>query len=322
MQDIVRTICQKEGIAIRDLRVLSGGQVNSIFLINSEYVVRVGERDNAIPRLTHEAELLQSLAGEIPVPKIFAFGRQEGRVYQVQQYVRGQKLASVWKHLPLDLQENIGAELAHYLQILHAKVLPFFGAAWEGTRRYDTWAGFLSGQFKHTLAEIDDLNIQIAPGFLELARNYFEEYEDCLQDGVPNLLHGDLTLVNVLVDNGKISAMIDFEYSLQAPLDYELWTMEAFCLYPNDWMEEGQEVYCSADFASFFQVLKKYDPEIFAIPNLRERMNLYHLDGALGSYLAWRKDNLRTIPATKMAAKEFYMARITNFIFGHGARMF
>ncbi len=91
--------------------------------------------------------------------------------------------------------------------------------------------------------------------------------------------------------------------------------MEAFCLYPNDWAEEINEVYCTADFASFIPLLRRHYPALFEIAHLRTRVNLYQLASALSSYLAWRKDNLSTIPPERMAAKEFYMARITNFIF-------
>ena len=143
-----------------------------------------------------------------------------------------------------------------------------------------------------------------------------------LQAGVPVLVHGDLSLVNILADQGKLSALLDFEYALQAPADYELWVTESFCLYPNDYAEEDHEDYCSADFASFIPLLRKHYPALFEIPHLRERVNIYHLAAALSNYLAWRKDNLSRIPPDKMAAKEFYMARITNFIFRNGTRMF
>jgi len=51
-------------------------------------------------------------------------------------------------------------------------------------------------------------------------------------------------------------------------------------------------------------------------------MHPYHLAGALGSYLAWRKDNLDRIPSDQTAAKDFYMARISNFVFRNGIRLF
>jgi len=170
--------------------------------------------------------------------------------------------------------------------------------------------------------EIRARNIRMAPGFLELAEGYFEDHRHVLEGGIPVQVHSDLTLVNVLVENGKISAILDFEYALQATRDYDLWVMEAFCLYPNDWAEEGNEVFCSADFASFFPLLQRHYPEIFETPHLRERVNIYQLETTLSSYLAWRKDNSSTIPPDQMDAKEFYMARITNFIFSRGTRMF
>ena len=293
-----------------------------MYRIDEDYVLRIGAREDAFQRLKRETELIQSLSNEIPVPKIYAFGEQDGRVYQIQQFIPGQKLYSVWKDLLPVAQDKIAAELAAYLKILHSRTAPHFGTIYEDSHPYDSWSDYLSDKFKHTLEEIDMYRLQMVPGFVELAVNYFDAHKHVLQEAVPVLVHGDLSFVNILVNHGEISALLDFEYALQAPKDYELWVIEAFCLYPNDYAEEEYEFFCTGDFASFLHLLRKHDPELFEIPHLRVRMDLYHLVAALGSYTAWRKANLSTIPADKMAAKEFYMARITNFIFQHGTRLF
>jgi len=322
MENLVQTICSKEGLKIREFRALSGGQVNQVFLIDDAYVLRIGAREDAFQRLKRETELLQSLINKIPVPKIFAFGQQDGFVYQIQQYLPGQKLYLLWKNLRPETQDRLAAELASYLKILHSMPPASPGYASHDGQRYDTWEDLISKQFKHTQEEIESLNIRMVPGFIEMAVNYFNENKQVLADSAPALIHGDLTLVNILVDQGRISAILDFEYSMQAPIDYELLVMEAFCLYPNDWAEEENEVCCTADFASLIPLLQKHYPTLFEIPHLRKRVNLYHLQSALSSYLAWRKDNLNTIPPERMAAKDFYMSRITNFINRHGVRMF
>jgi hypothetical protein len=131
-----------------------------------------------------------------------------------------------------------------------------------------------------------------------------------------------MNLGNILVENERVSAILDFEFALQAPADYELQAIEAFCLYPNDWAEEGNEVFCTADFASLIPLIRKHYPELFEIHNLRERLNVYHVYSALNSYLEWRKANLSTIPPERMAAKEFYMGRFWNILYDAGARMF
>ena len=322
VENIVRAICQKEGIGSQNIQVMSGGQVNQVFLVDGAHVVRIGAREDAHQRLKHESELLTSLAGKVPVAKIEAFGLLDGYAYQIQQFMPGQKLYSVWKNLRADVQESIAAEIAASLKVIHAIHAPYFGSGHEDTPHFDTWGAYLKAKFDRTLSEIRALHIQMEPGFLEMAESFFEEHQAALDAGSPVLIHGDLSLMNILVHNSKVSALIDFEYALQAPPDYELWVMEAFSLYPNDYAEDDQERFCTADFANFIPLLRKHYPALFETPRLRERMDLYQVDAALGSYLAWRKDNLNTLPPDRMAAKMFYMARITNFLFRNGARMF
>ncbi len=317
-----RAICLKEGLAARSLQALGGGQVNQVFLVDGEYVLRIGGREDAFSRLKRETDLLQSLAGKIPVPKIHAFGELDGWVYQIQAYIPGQKLYMVWKDLRSADQEAIVADLAAALKVIHGTGFQDYGNYREENKRYLSWSDYILGKFEQTLVAIRALNLRMAPGFLEMAQAYFDDHRQVLQGGSPALVHGDLSMVNILVEGRRLSALLDFEYALQAPADYELSVMEAFCLYPDDWAEEENEHFCTADYASFFPLMRKHYPALFEIEHLRERVNLYQLGAALSSYVAWRKDNLKTIPPEKMAAKEFYMARITNFVFRHGVRMF
>lgn len=322
MENVVKAICRKEGITCQTIQVLSGGQVNAVFLVDGKQIIRIGAREDAGPRLERETTILQNLVGQLPVAKVLAFGQEQSFFYQVQQFMPGQKLYTVWKNLSADVQDAIVAELAASLKILHSASFPDFGEGRQDSKRYATWMDYLTNNFQHTVAEIRDRNIQMVPGFVEMAVNYFEEHKHILQDGVPTLVHSDMTLVNILAENGKVSAILDFEFAMQAPADYELLAIEAFCHYPNDWAEEDNEVFCTADFANLIPLIRKHYPELFEIRNLRQRLNIYHVCAALSNYLAWRKANLSMIPPERMAAKEFYMGRITNILWDHGARMF
>lgn len=322
MEDLIRAICAREKIPAGDIRLLTGGQVNRVYAVGGRYVVRVGQREDAFQRLQRETLLLQRLQGRIPVAEVYAFGEFEGAVYQIQGFRPGVKLYTVWKDLQSAVQERIAAEVAQALRVLHGETFAQFGRGYEGAPFYEHWADFLEAKFRRTVDEIGTLGIRMVPGIVEAAQEYFMAHRQVLEGGVATLVHGDLTLTNVLVDQARLSAILDFEYALQAPRDYELWVMEAFCIYPNDYAEEGNEVFCSADFANFFLLIRKHYPELFETPNLRERVNLYQLDAALGSYLGWRKANLATIPPERMAGKDFYMARISNFLFPQGVRMF
>jgi aminoglycoside phosphotransferase (APT) family kinase protein len=324
MDEILRNIIRTENLGPGDAQIekLTGGQVNQVFLVDQKYVVRIGQRENAFYRLQHETELLRSLEGMVRVPRVIAFGKEQGYTYQVQLFVPGQKVYAVWKDLRPFEQERIVVELTESLRILHGLHFPSFGWNCQEDESFDTWSGFLTNKFQRAIAEIQSLRLAMVPGSIEMAEAYFEEHKGVLEGGVPSLVHCDLTLVNLLAHQGKLSAILDFEYSIRAPRDYELWVLEAFCLYPNDYAEAHMEIFCSADFANFCVLVRKHYPELFETPNLRERLNLYQLDAALGSYVGWRKANLSTIPPERMAGKDFYMARITNFVFRAGARMF
>jgi serine/threonine protein kinase len=322
MEKTVKAICRKERIPCQTIQVLTGGQVNAVFLVDGKYVVRIGVREDAGQRLERETIILQNLAGQVPVAKVLAFGQEQGVYYQIQEYVLGQKLHAIWKTLTGDVQDAIAAELAASLKYLHSTCFADFGDGWQGSKRHITWSEYLVDEFHRTIEEIRDLNIQMVPGIVEMAVDYFDEHKKVLQEGVSTLVHSDMTLVNILADNGRVAAILDFEFAKQAPADYELLAIEAFCLYPNDWAEEDNEVFCTADFANLIPLIRKHYPELFEIRNLRERLNVYHVYAALSSYLGWRKANLSTIPPERMAAKGFYMARITNILWDHGVRMF
>ena len=301
---------------------MKGGQVNRVFRVDREYVVRIASREDAFQRLKRESELVRQLSGQIPLPEILACGEQEGAAYQVQRFVRGERLYSTWPDLRPRAQGKIVAELAAYLRALHALPFADYGYAYAGAPRFASWPEFLSARLAKVLAEIDALQIRVLPGILELAVEHFERRKDVLNGGSPVLVHGDLWLGNILVEKGRISAILDLEYAVQAPLDYELLKLEDFCLYPNDYAEEEGRVYSVADFAGFFKLLREAYPALFEIEHLRARMDLYHLVAALSDYLEWRKDNLATIPPESLAAKEFYLARVSNFIFERGVRGF
>src|SRR5690242_10815557 len=105
MENVVKAICRKEGIPCQTIQALSGGQVNAVFLVDGQHILRIGARKDARQRLGRETVLLQNLAGKLPVAKVLAFGQEQGFFYQVQEYLPGQKLYAVWKNLSADGQD-------------------------------------------------------------------------------------------------------------------------------------------------------------------------------------------------------------------------
>ena len=129
MEDLIKIIFEKHGLEARTVQPLSGGQVNRVYLVNDAYVLRIGSREDAYQRLKQETELLQHLAGRLPVPIVIAFGEQEGMVYQIQHFIQGQKLHSAWKSLSPGEKDSLVIELAAALKTLHKASLSASQAA-------------------------------------------------------------------------------------------------------------------------------------------------------------------------------------------------
>ncbi len=316
--DVARAICRKEGLGEGTLRPLSGGQTNLLFVVDGRYVIRLAAEGGSGERLEREAELIRALEGQIPVPSIRACGRHEGAAYQVQQFVPGGPLHRAWRGLAWQEKDRIVGELAEYLKILHSSAGQGL-SRWRGGEQHTSWLALCEAELRAALADVERLGLGIAPGFVALAARYFDCNKQALEDSVPALVHGDLWPGNVLIRNGRIAAILDWESARQAPKDYELLRLEQFGLYPNDYAAEGDEVYCTGDFGDLFQLLRKHYPELFAIPRLRERLGLYHVLDGLSSYVGWAKGSPE---AARQDLPIYPVAKISNIILDHGARMF
>jgi hypothetical protein len=93
--------------------------------------------------------------------------------------------------------------------------------------------------------------------------------------------------------------------------------MEQFCLYPNDFMENEPATLACPDFAGFLLRLRRHYPELFAVPNLRQRLDLYHIEYALRAYLGWRERD--GAGHTGLAVQP--AAKVLNFILPSGVRV-
>ena len=319
MEARARAICQKENIEAETLEPLSGGQVNGVFLVNQRYVVRIGSGQEASRRLQSEASLLREIAGEIPVPEVYAFGQHQGSTYQIQRFVRGEKLHHIWGDLSPECKDRIISELASYLRTLHQHTAPRFGYPHEGADTYGSWPEFCEHRLRIELQAVEALGIGIPSEILRLITGYFHSHKHALQGGIPSLVHRDLWPGNILVEKGRISAILDFEFAMYAPRDYELLLIERFCLYPNDYAEEDNEIYDTSSFSDLFCLLRKHYPEIFEVRSLRERLNLYHLLYSLEAHVAWRRTQGGTVGGDLPIQP---IATALNFVFDHGARMF
>ena len=240
-------------------------------------------------RLAREAELLGRLRGVVPVPEILDCGGDDRLSWSLAAEVPGTPLDGLctWP-APAGLR-GIARDAAGLLRALHSWPVP----------------ADLAGMLARPAADPDPLRragaelVPLPPssvlglipvarqlpftdhGVLDAAAGRLAELGDPADAGRDVLLHGDFYLGNVLVRDGQVSALIDFEFARLGPPDLELISvvraldMEARLGVPRPpllaWLAEDY-------------------PELFTAPDLAGRLWRYAIAYTIRHIIFWPPD--------------------------------
>ncbi|WP_236653243.1 aminoglycoside phosphotransferase family protein [Streptacidiphilus melanogenes] len=201
---LVRRLLEEQHPDLAGLRpeVLANGWDNLVCRLGEEFLVRLPRRAVAAELLVHEQRWLPRLAAQLPlpVPAPVRAGRPAEAypwAWSVVPYLPGRTAAAT----PPDDLSAAATALGGFLAALHtaapadAPVSAFRGIPLAGR----------SAGVRAALAHVPDVADR------EAARQLWERALAApAWDGPPSWLHGDLHPANVLVDQGRLSAVIDF----------------------------------------------------------------------------------------------------------------
>ncbi|MGV9212485.1 aminoglycoside phosphotransferase family protein [Micromonospora sp. RB23] len=201
--ELVRGLLDQQHPDLADLpvEILANGWDNLVCRLGAELLVRLPRRAIAAELIAHEQRWLPELASglPLPVPAPVRLGQPSGQYpwsWSVVPFFPGRIVALSAPDDP----SSAAATLGGFLDALHlpapaeAPVNPVRGIALPGRA-----AGVLNG-----LAHLDPADRVAALGIWEVA------VAAPTWNGPPLWLHGDLHPANILVDRGRISAVIDF----------------------------------------------------------------------------------------------------------------
>jgi len=259
---------------------------NDVWRLPSGYL-RVAWRGDR-ERLAREAALLGRLSGVVPVPEVLDLGGDERLSWSLASALPGTPLDELctWP-APAGLR-GLARQAAGLLRTLHSWPVP---AELARTLRRPA---ALPGLLRRAGAELVLLPPSSVLGLIPVASRLpfvdhgvlgavaarLRNLGDLTGDG-DVLLHGDFYLGNVLVHDGQVSALIDFEFSRMGPADLELLSviraldMESRLGLPRPpllaWLAED----C---------------PELFAAPDLDNRLWTYAIAYTIRHVIFWPPD--------------------------------
>jgi hygromycin-B 7''-O-kinase len=241
-----------------------------------EFVVRIASHV-ATHRLNDEAAVLAMLPPEVPHPGVVATGRASFGEWTIMPRIRAYPLSRQWLRLQ-DAQRyaailSLGRALAAIHSVDASHLHPQFLAPGSLECAHQL-------PFDRLYRVIDRLRSTsgVDRAMVEAAEQMASHAEPLMGPMPTTLIHGDFHLENVLVHDGLVKAVIDFEFARPSWPEVDLEILLRFCAEP--------ELHVSSDYAGALRAdafrpvvtwLRDGYPELFEAPHLEARVNVCSL---------------------------------------------
>lgn len=229
--------------ALDTLRLLDGGTVNPLLLINDQVVLRFNRRDPDLPKLRWEALIYQRLQSvpDVPSPTVLALDTQRDLVpfdVLALSHVAGTRADAIWPSLDSAAQEQVSEELGRICGTIHGLPWSVYGQLVthaEQPLHSARWTDVIARKIERAYSRAAALSI-LSPHLLDGLVTTLNDGDAVFNTpSPPTLTHADLWLANVVLrqdDKGwRVAALLDWEWSIVADSAWEfanLWS------YPTD----------------------------------------------------------------------------------------
>ena len=190
---------------IRVVPILRRGSVNKVFIVETtgtKLVVRLSDNTESLEEYEKEAWCIDRAAVlSVPVATVLDVGVIEQHAYMIQSYVEGVEGTD-----SLFPRSHIWRQLGKYARLIHSIGVAGFGLKLSGLTQgnsRESWLQYLNYNIE-SLDEHDELvKLKVlTPPQSKIIRGIFEELKGhSLEFG---LNHGDLSLKNVIVNDGNV----------------------------------------------------------------------------------------------------------------------
>lgn len=243
-------------------------------------------------RLQREVQIVQEMPSSLLHPAVLGSGDHEGLTWQLTRYIPGAVLADTWLEMDHSRLREVVAQLAQMLKTLHG---------WTPSPEVrDVLAAREGAQLEVVGVNLVPLPIDRAmdllgpacrlpyvdPALIRAVERRIEALADIdpfARDEARVVVHGDAQPSNLIIEDQRIVALLDYEWCRMAPIDAELaiWTHV---------LRLGHILSPGRVLPPAMRWLREDYPQLFAHPDLEGRLWLYALTFGLQGLLIWPPD--------------------------------
>jgi aminoglycoside phosphotransferase (APT) family kinase protein len=219
--ETLQTICTAHGLGkIERLVQPAQGNINRCLLVNDAYVLRFDVLDwGGANRYIGEKWAYEILSkSDVPVSRVLALDTSKRLApydYLILTKMPGQTISTSAAELPLASRYAIGYSAGQHLATIHSHEFDQFGLLYNiiaGTPQPD-WTAYVADHFRYYQGQVQALGILSADVMrrIDALIARMQPLLARVQQGV--FIHGDYHFLNLLQQDGKLSAVLDFDWA-------------------------------------------------------------------------------------------------------------
>ena len=287
-QSIIEKIFNQNKLgAVKSIDKLDIWFTNTVYCINDNFILKVCTKTENECNFQKEFFFLNLYKDKIPVPKIIHYDNTKKiyhKNYLLYFKVHGDNLYSKW-HLMSDTdRKKIIKQLCEILKTINNTPYEHFIEYFK-LHSSINWENEIDFKITNLLQDIESQKL-LSNEFIKKIRDYVKENKYVLADQKTVLVYWDAHFDNILIKDNKIIAILDFERTDLASIDFVLDIVKRMSEHPNHYISRKYAKYAKKeDYKNLLKRYKKFYPELFEFNNLDIRLDLYLIEHVLKNIL-------------------------------------
>lgn len=289
--DKVAEALEKLGINAPDITTIKEavvGNMNATYLTDNLAIKINTKNDKA--RYFANKVASDELGNNWPIIKVIAYDFFDKTNYEVlvMERSRGQVLLEDIFDLNRESLEEIFQQALDTIKRLFQIEFDNFGSINESNESYPKYSDYLLSKFKQNASIIKEQKLANGSD-MEKIEKYFLEYVGLFDKERSVYALTDVQMANMLHDGKKLTALIDFDYSLKAPKIRTVAAIIGFIGEPEQFVE-GTKYYPrfkGKNFCYLLPILRKKFTEVFTDKDFLRKLNII----GIGEMVMWVAQN-------------------------------
>jgi aminoglycoside phosphotransferase (APT) family kinase protein len=268
---------------------LKVGFTNDVYTVDDSYILKICKDVRNEKPFQREVALYEYFGKTLPVPQSVVFDDSKThypKMFMIYKKIDGENLYNVWHTIDQSTRESIVNQLCRVLKTIAAVPLEALPEH-IGLSPAISWREFIVKKIKKYLSIVEEAKT-ITTEEAQIVRHYIEKYASCLDEQKVALVYWDAHFDNVLVKDGQLVGLIDFERTEVASIDFMLDVVKRMIEQPKKYMSEYAEQFAhDEDYKDLLVWYEEFYPDLFEFKDLQTRLDLYEIAHNLEDLENW-----------------------------------